>query len=99
MKMNIRQIINMHFNELSSLVKHSDIPIYCGNMSEDVLQNCFLVALNKFKDNEIEEEYGFNYLRNTICSEIKYAYRRKGRDNLIFVENLIAYDKMEEEIK
>ena len=94
--MSINDIINTHFEELSSLVKASPIPIYCGNMAEDVLQNCFLAALKKFHGEDLEEENGLRYLKNAILTEIKFSYKRKDRDKLIFVENLIVYDKAEE---
>lgn len=94
--MNIRTVIEIHFEELASLVKQSDVPVYCGLMTDDILQNCFLTAINKYKENDVDEITALEYLRRNISNEIKFSYRRKERDKLVFVENVIAYDKAEE---
>ena len=93
--MDINQIIDKHYSKLRALIKVSDIPIYNGNMTEDIFQNCILTALNKFQNEDIDEELGLEYLKRIISNEIRFSYRKKKKDKLLLVENLLAFDKEE----
>ena len=92
----IGDIITKHYHELIKLATASDIPVYNSLMVEDILQNCFLTALNKYKETDISEENGLNYLKKTILNEVKFSYRRKKNDRLLLVENLLVHDKVDE---
>ena len=94
--MTINEVIEKHFKELKSLVKISDIPVYNGYMAEDVFQSCFLTAIKKFREKEVDENTALEYLKRTILNEVKFSYRRKKKDNLLLVENLLIYDKSDD---
>ena len=94
--MTINEVITNHFFQLKALVKPSDIPIYNGNMIEDIFQSCFITAINKFKDEDVDENIALEYLKRTILNEVKFSYRRKSKDRLLLVENIIAYDRTDE---
>lgn len=94
--MDINQIINKHFKTLKSLVKSSPVPIYNGFMDEDIFQSCILTAINKYHNEQVDENEGLEYLKRIILNETKFSYRKKKRDKLILVENIITYDREEE---
>lgn len=95
--MTINDIITKYSNKLDKLAKGKDIPIYNGYTSEDIVQNCYITAMNKYGLKQISEEEGYNYLLKTILNELKFSYRRKEKDHLIFCDNIIAYDKESED--
>lgn len=94
--MTINEVITKHFFQLKALAKPSDIPVYNGNMIEDIFQSCFITAIKKFKNKDVDENIALEYLKRTILNEIKFSYRRKAKDRLLFVENIIVYDKSDE---
>ena len=64
-------------------------------MIEDIFYFFFITAINKFKDDDVDENIALEYLKRTILNEIKFSYRRKSKDRLLLVENIIAYDRTE----
>lgn len=94
--MTINDVIEKHFRQLQSLAKPSDIPVYNGYMIEDIFQSCFITAIKKFKDEDVDENTALEYLKRTILNEVKFSYRRKSKDRLLLVENIIVYDRTDE---
>lgn len=94
--MQIRKIIDKYYNNLHSLLPSTDIEIYNGYTYEDILNNVIITAINKWKNVEIDEETGYNYVRKTLLTEILFAKKRKGKDRLLFAENLNIYDRATE---
>lgn len=84
--MTIGEIITAHFNEFSGMVKNSDIVIEEGNTYEDIFQNVMLTALKKYKDKEVDENEGLEYIKKTFLLEVFFSPKRKNRDMLVFTD-------------
>lgn len=84
--MTIGEIITAHFNEFSGMVKNTDIVIEEGNTYEDIFQNVMLTALKKYKDKEVDENEGLEYIKKTFLLEVFFSPKRKNRDMLVFTD-------------
>lgn len=84
--MTIGEIITKHFNEFSGMVKNSDIVIEEGNTYEDIFQNVMMTALKKYKDKEVDENEGLEYIKKTFLLEVFFSPKRKNRDMLVFTD-------------
>ena len=84
--MTIGEIITAHFNEFSGMVKNTDIVIEEGNTYEDIFQNVMMTALKKYKDKEVDENEGLEYIKKTFLLEVFFSPKRKNRDMLVFTD-------------
>ena len=84
--MTIGEIITKHFNEFSGMVKNTDIVIEEGNTYEDIFQNVMMTALKKYKDKEVDENEGLEYIKKTFLLEVFFSPKRKNRDMLVFTD-------------
>ena len=84
--MTIGEIITAHFNEFSGMVKNADIVIEEGNTYEDIFQNVMMTALKKYKDKEVDENEGLEYIKKTFLLEVFFSPKRKNRDMLVFTD-------------
>lgn len=84
--MTIGEIITTHFNEFSGMVKNTDIVIEEGNTYEDIFQNVMMTALKKYKDKEVDENEGLEYIKKTFLLEVFFSPKRKNRDMLVFTD-------------
>jgi hypothetical protein len=88
--MTIREVVTKHYCELLSKCTKTDIALYAGRTSEDLLGDAVLTAINKFGDAQIEEQDGYDYLRKTFLESCFFAYKKKGYSEekiLQFVED------------
>lgn len=77
LKMRINDIVNKYYDHFLGLCTRKDTAIYGGKTSEDLLGEAVLTALNKFKDMEIEEQEGYDYLQKTFLESCLFAWKKK----------------------
>ena len=85
--MTISEILSKHYYNLQREVS-GELVISQGRTTEDILQDVCLTAMRKYKQNEIEEEEGLNYLKKTLFTEKHFSWNRKKNEILIFTDNL-----------
>ena len=85
--MKIQQIITRHYNTLHKEV-NGELVISQGRTSEDILQDVCITALRKYKDQDITEEEGLNYLKKTLFTEKHFSWNRKKGEILVFTNEL-----------
>lgn len=90
--MTINDIINKHYNEFYALCKNKDIAVAFSKTSEDVLHDIIFRAMNKFKNKEIDYDFGYNYLRRNIINQLRFQNNKIKEDPLVYTDNLTAYD-------
>lgn len=83
-RMTISEIITKHYIELSGMVRNQDVVVEMGNTSEDIFQSVMVTAIKKYKDKELDEHEGFEYLKRTYLLEMHFSPKRKSRDILVF---------------
>lgn len=84
--MKIQQILDRHYKEFLDMCTNKDTIIYGGLTSEDILQNVCITAIRKFGDEEIEEEDGYKYIKDTLLLECFFSFKRKKKDsNIVFL--------------
>ena len=83
--MTIDEIIGKYYEKLKSYASKCDKHIYCGYTQEDIFHNTLMYAMRKYKDKDLDENEGFRTVRKMIKTEIKFAYRKKDRDILTFI--------------
>ena len=89
--MTIREIISNHYDELHSYCS-ADKVISLSKTEEDILQDVLVTAMRKFKDKDISENEGMDYLKLTLYNEQHFQMARKKKDKVIFVENIDDYE-------
>ena len=92
--MTIKDIISKNYNYLHGFCT-ADKVISLSLTEEDILHNVCLTAMRKYKDGEIEEREGMDYLKLTLYIEQQRQTSRKKKDRLEYVENIQDYDKVE----
>jgi hypothetical protein len=66
--------------------------ISLSKTEEDILQDVCVTAMRKFKDKDISEKEGMDYLKLTLYNEQHFQINRKKKDKVIFVENIDDYE-------
>lgn len=89
--MNIKEVIDNNYEYLHGFCT-TDKVISLSLTEEDILHNVCLTAMKKFKDRDIAEKEGMDYLKLTLYIEQKRQTSRKCRDKLEYVENIQEYD-------
>lgn len=90
--MTIGEIITAHFQEFSGMVRNTDKVIEDSRTSEDLFSDAMLTAMRKYKDKDISEQEGYEYIRKTLLTEWFFAPKRKSRDMIIYSDE--SFDKL-----
>ena len=88
--MTIREIIEKHYDELHQFCS-SDVVISLSKTEEDILHDVCVTAMRKFKDKDISEKEGMDYLKLTLYNEQHFQMARKKKDKVIFVDDINLY--------
>lgn len=88
--MKINQIIEKNDKEFRQLIREDNKVIAQSKLREDLLQDTYLHAMKMWKQQEIDEETGYNWLRQKIINSILYQYK-KIDGKLIYVDSITAH--------
>ena len=81
--MNIRQIIENHYDELKKRVEeHNDNSIFME--PGDILHNQLIRAINKYDNTDISEDEGLAYIKRDLYMESVFIPKRE--HNIVFVD-------------
>lgn len=83
----IQEIISKYYDTLHKEV-NGELVISQSRTSEDILQDVCITALRKYKDNDITEEEGLNYLKKTLFTEKHFSWNRKKNEILVYTDTL-----------
>lgn len=85
--MKISEIISKYYDTLHKEV-NGELVISQSRTTEDILQDVCITALRKYKDNDITEEEGLNYLKKTLFTEKHFSWNRKKNEILVYTDTL-----------
>lgn len=88
--MKINQIIEKYDGEFRQLIREDNKVIAQSKMREDLLQETYLHALKMWKNFEMTEEEGYNWLRQKVINSILYQYK-KIDGKIIYLDNINAH--------
>lgn len=77
--------------EFSGMVRNADTVIEDSRTSEDLFSDAMLTALRKYKDKDIDEQEGYEYIRKTLLTEFFFSKKRKKRDILVLSDTNTNY--------
>ena len=83
----INEIITKNFESLLSKC-NCDKVISEGKTDCDLLQDVCIRALRKFKEKEIDDDYGLNYLSMSLRAAMFFQKKRIGSDIISYVDNV-----------
>lgn len=83
----ISDIISKYYDILHKEV-NGELVISQSRTTEDILQDVCITALRKFKNTEISEDDGLNYLKKTLFTEKHFSWNRKKGEILVFTDEL-----------
>lgn len=85
--MKISEIISKYYDILHKEV-NGELVISQSRTTEDILQDVCITALRKYKDQDITEEEGLNYLKKTLFTEKHFSWNRKKGEILVYTNEL-----------
>ena len=94
--MSIYEIIAKYYPKFYSQCMNTDKAVYDGKTSQDILGDCVITTIKKFGNLDISEIEGYEYFKKTFLMEELFAHKRKGKEKILYVDNLITYDKRAE---
>lgn len=74
--MTISEVITNNWAELKDMCRRTNIVVSCHKTSEDIFEDVMVMALNKYKKNDISEEEGMSYLRKSLCMEFHFQWNK-----------------------
>ena len=85
----INEIIDKYYNTLNKkYVNNRNIALPFGMSGEDILQEVLMLSIRKFKNKDIPEEEGINYIKRNLYYRNHFAFSNKDND-IIFTDTLI----------
>ena len=85
--MTINDIITKYYYTLHKEV-NGELVISQGRTTEDILQDVCITAMRKYKNHQVEEEEGLNYLKKTLFTEKHFSWNRKKSEIVIYTDVL-----------
>lgn len=89
--MNVNDVITKHYDELHKYVSNN-VVISLSNTEEDILHNVLITAMNKYKNDEVEEAECLAYIKKTLYYEQKFQQKKKSKDLHIYMDDISAYN-------
>lgn len=74
--MEIREIITKHYEELKSMCRKTNVVVSCYRTSEDIFQDVMVMALKKYKERDLSEQEGVDYLKKSLVMEFYFQYSK-----------------------
>lgn len=89
--MNVNDVITKHYDELHKYVSNN-VVISLSNTEEDILHNVLITAMNKYKNDEVEEAECLSYIKKTLYYEQKFQQKKKSKDLHIYMDDISVYN-------
>lgn len=89
--MNIRDILSKHYQEFADMCTNTDTAIYGGRTSEDLLNDAMITVINHYKDEDVDENEGYEYAKKTFLFNEVFSYKKKVSEDeqrIVFVDEL-----------
>ena len=90
--MRIAEVIEKHYPTFRKMCKRKHTVLNEHLTSEDILQNVMLMAVNKFKDKEISEDEGYDYIKRSLAMEL-FFNKKKVNDIETLIEDEVCPPK------
>lgn len=85
--MKIADILSKYYDELYGMLRDKERCIAETKTDEDYLQDVCLTALRKYKDAEVDEEEGKEYLIKSLLMMLKFKQKRRDK-NTVYIADL-----------
>lgn len=86
--MTIKEIIARHYEELHRYCSNDKV-ISLSKTEEDILHDVCITAMKKYKEKNISEGEGMDYLKLTLYNEQHFQMARKKKDRLVYVDDIL----------
>lgn len=83
----VSEIISKHYVELFKAIPNKDTIVSMDRDGQDLFHDCLITALRKFKDSNITEDEGLEYIKKTIGAEIFFNPKRLKNEKIIYMES------------
>lgn len=91
--MEIRECLEKYYDELCDKCRNIDQVIYDSKTCEDILNNTVITAIKKYDGKDAPEEELFEYIKKSFLTLVKFSWKRRGMEKILFTDNLNVYDK------
>ena len=86
--MTIEECLNKYYGMLCSNCRNIEQVIYDSKTCEDILNDCCIHAFKKFENVDIDEEQLYQEVKKMFLMEMKFSWKRRASEKIIFLENL-----------
>ena len=93
--MKINDIVSSAYSEFCGLIVNNMV-ISEGRTAEDLINDCMFQGLRKFKNKDVTWEDGYQYLKDTVFTELYFSKKR--RDILFLLMDDLDVHKKKESI-
>ena len=89
--MTISDILAKHYLDFLNLCTKTDTALYGGKTSEDLLSECCLTLLKRYKDKDLDEEEGVDMLKKTFLEKCFFSFKKKSSRKEKMIEYIADY--------
>ena len=75
--MTINEAVSRWYGHFIKFAKNTDVILYDGNSTDDVVHNMILMALRKWGDDDVDEHVLYDYLQKSIAMQLKLSRKKK----------------------
>ena len=93
--MKVRECLEKYYPVLCSTCRNLEQVIYDSKTCEDILNDIIISAIRKYADKDMDEEELFQNIKKQFLLELKFSWKRRGAEKLVYFENLNFIDKGE----
>lgn len=76
-EMTISEAIEKWYGHFIKFAKSTDTLVYEGRSTDDIVHDMFLMALRKWKDDDVDGQVLFDYLQRSIAMQLKLSRKKK----------------------
>lgn len=75
--MTINEAVSRWYGHFIKFAKNTDVILYDGNSTDDVVHNMILMALRKWGDDDVDSQALYDYLQKSIAMQLKLSKKKK----------------------
>ena len=90
--MKIEEGVSKYYDKLCSKCNNLDAVIYDSFTCQDILNETMIMAMKRFGSKDASEEEIYEYLKKIFFTELKFGFKRRRGEKLLFTDNLSIFE-------
>ena len=90
--MKIEEGVSKYYEKLCSKCNNLEAVVYDSLTCEDILHEAMIMAMKRFGNRDATEDEIFEYLKKIFFTELKFSWKRRNSERLIFTDNISTFE-------